>query len=290
MLLFLFFLLTVSIISLNTAIYTHNIPLNYTTILKNQHIIHPTYLKSIQSILLQRILYLHYHSSDSVLLHVHIPKVGGTALSIALSSECQCQNKLKETLTMKNICKQCPRIHDQLYSYSRLNGWIFGLHAPYGVIADKIIKKKYHEKHITPVSIILLREPFDRFISECIHLVKRNECFRDWSAVLHCTHPKRLSYRAKKSITSFVYDYALYNMSLLLHNRQTKMIGGLNSDFNMKFVFRFEVGSRWLRNDSAASIVDTRIRAENLLLYSPNVVCKSISIFICIYNMVRFDV
>lgn len=225
--------------------------------------------------LVQRLKNMHNNASTSVLLHVHIPKVGGTALSIALSTECNCVGN-KESMLMKKLCSDCPTVtghhgFTKKYSYSRLTGWTFGLHVPYGKMVARTTKHRYIQNGLYPVFIILLREPFDRFISEATHLVKKNECFRDWSSKMNCMYSSHLSYRKHKPIEAFVADYAKLNLTYLIQNRETKMIGGKSDDFNMGFRFRSAVGSRWIPDDTPASIAAVGEEAINVITKSSHV-------------------
>ena len=59
-----------------------------------------------------------------VLIHCHIPKAGGTALALALSTPCVCRNTSK---TINDMCScpavEGPRGHKSQVTWSRVSGW-----------------------------------------------------------------------------------------------------------------------------------------------------------------------
>ena len=71
----------------------------------------------------------------------------------------------------------------------------------------------------------------------------------------------------------YITTYSLLPMHYILHNRQTKYIGGKLSDFNFRrFLDRNEVGSIWVPNDTISSIRSTMYSAMNILAYYPSVI------------------
>ena len=74
------------------------------------------------------------------------------------------------------------------------------------------------------------------------------------------------------SLDDFILTYSSLPMHYVLHNRQTKYIGGLYSDFKRKFDGRKEVGSIWARNDTVISIRSTMENAMEILAYYPSLI------------------
>ena len=71
----------------------------------------------------------------------------------------------------------------------------------------------------------------------------------------------------------YVTTYSLLPMHYILHNRQTKYIGGKLSDFHFpRFLDRKEVGSIWLPKDTTSSIRSTMLSAMDILAHSPSVI------------------
>ena len=105
----------------------------------------------------RRLAHLQEHATSSVLVHVHVPKTGGTAVSIALSSNCSCS---LDSSGSKLHCSKCAQVFSRKkgenqsghtrgrsrrgseravqehfdYSVSRLTGWRCGVHAPLSVM------------------------------------------------------------------------------------------------------------------------------------------------------------
>ena len=123
----------------------------------------------------------------SIFVHEHIPKVGGTALALALSSECVCVARLDFP---QDTCQRCPRIYGKngfsfSYTVSRASGWIFGLHPPlarYFTLFNSQRKRTKVARHgLLPVYVVMLREPFARFVSEARNWVGHQQVGVDWS-------------------------------------------------------------------------------------------------------------
>lgn len=74
------------------------------------------------------------------------------------------------------------------------------------------------------------------------------------------------------SLDEFILTYSSLPMHYVLHNRQTKYIGGLYTDFKKKFDGRKEVGSIWIRNDTVDSIRYTMNNAIEILAYYPSLI------------------
>ena len=71
------------------------------------------------------------------------------------------------------------------------------------------------------------------------------------------------------TLDDYVLIYSSLPLSFVLHNRQTKYIGGRLEDFRKEFDARAEVGSIWLMNDTIDSIQRVEERAEDILRAHP---------------------
>ena len=125
---------------------------------------------------------LHALANRTILVHEHIPKVGGTALSYVLSSECTCEIKVR----VQTSCTQCPLVYgwngfSYQYSVSRATGWTFGMHAPFANLFDGLNQAQLAQNGLIPLYIVMLREPFARFVSEARTWVGRYQVAFDWS-------------------------------------------------------------------------------------------------------------
>ena len=125
---------------------------------------------------------LHALANRTILVHEHIPKVGGTALSFALSSECVCTPQTR----VQTSCTQCPVVHGLdgfsfNYSVSRATGWIFGMHPPLAKLFDEFSRAELPRHGLLPMYVVMLREPFARFISEGLHWAGKYQLAFDWS-------------------------------------------------------------------------------------------------------------
>ena len=80
-------------------------------------------------------------------------------------------------------------------------------------------------------------------------------------------------------------------MHFILHNRQTKMIGGELEDFRA-FDGRKEVGSSWIPEDTTESILRVERRAEEILAFHPSVIVGLFERFeqtLCVLEVVYGD-
>ena len=230
--------------------------------------------QTLSGLFLHRLRRLRSLSASSVLVHLHIPKTGGSALSLALTSNCVCN--MTATAKHSDLCVNCKLVQgpygSHVYSVSRFNGWKFGVHTPLHSLHKQSLKD-IGRCGLQPIHIIALREPFDRFLSESISWAKDKYFTIDWSAKTHKRYERVHSRRLKRAnINHTVYDYVSLPMHFIIHNRQTKMIGGSFWEFDSTFVSRERIGSVWKPNDSDASIARVKDRAKMILLTFSNYV------------------
>ena len=228
--------------------------------------------QALAGLFLHRLHRLRSLSSSSVLVHLHIPKTGGSALSLALTSDCVCN--MTATAKHSDLCVDCKTVQgpygSHVYSVSRFNGWKFGVHTPLHSLHRQSMRD-IGRYGLQPVHIIALREPFDRFLSESISWAKDKYYTIDWSAKTHKRFEKMHSRRLRRVNTNqTVYHYVSLPMHFIIHNRQTKMIGGSFWEFDSTFVSRERIGSVWKPNDSEASIARVKERAKVILLTFSN--------------------
>lgn len=182
---------------------------------------------------------------SSVFVHVHIPKAGGTALSLALTSACNCD---KKSHIIPNMCHSCPNSYSLSgdsypYSISRLTGWKCGPHASLSLLrfapCEDGVKNSLITRGFKPIYIIMLREPYDRFRSEVLNWCSiKGDCV-DWKAGIS----SNLTFRVLNKIgkgeeyneTALLESHVNLNKHMIIHNRQIKMIGGLKKDFDLNF-------------------------------------------------------
>lgn len=244
----------------------------------------------------QRIRLLHHQRTRLVSIHVHVPKAGGTALAYALASSCNCSQKHTLSKDTSNVCSDCRRVlvrHKTLpgwvrfpCTFSRVTGWPCGIaHAPLALlrILPYCTGQYTIEQRGKPVYIIMLRDPWKRFVSEWRTWGGYRLSTLDWSAVslppnknlsfpywnhsqiiLHPAIPKMPSMRAS------LEDMIALPESFILHNRYIKMIGGESSDFFFNFS-RETIGSRWVGRGDKAETDRIYARALFHLQRSPNV-------------------
>lgn len=144
----------------------------------------------------RRLLSLRTLANTSVLVLVHVPKVAGTALSLALAADCRCAHGRRRkrlasgaSFPLSLLCRNCPRVWGEdgfsfPSSVSRVSGWRFGVHPSFAKLHLALrngTNTRLGERGIVPVFLVPLREPFARFVSEAAHEVRRNEVGVDWS-------------------------------------------------------------------------------------------------------------
>ncbi len=237
---------------------------------------------------IERFRYLKSIISSSILVHMHIPKAGGTALALALSSNCDCKVvNISGNTESKPSCTNCDRVksekYDHIYTINRATGWKCGVHPPLSVMeylleddqsSISITKKGFH-----PVYIIMLREPFDRFISESLKWTDLRGHAVDWSMTVHKTPtPNKKLKKDNLSSISFppnveiLMQYAKQDdEKFILPNRQVKMIGGVMGNFDMTFkLSKRKNGSRWI--SSMNSTTESLLRAKLILANRKDVI------------------
>ena len=226
----------------------------------------------IKAFLFRRLQRLRTLARSSVLVHLHIPKTGGSALSLALTSNCVCN--MTSTAKHSDLCHHCKMVQGSygsyMYSVSRFNGWRFGVHTPLHAL-HRLSLREIGSRGLQPIFLIVLREPFERFLSESINWAKDKFFTIDWSAKTHRRFDTSVTRRLDGgSANSTVFQYASLPMHFIIHNRQVKMIGGTFWDFDPTFVSRERIGSVWKPNDSVTSIAQVKHRAKVILLTFSN--------------------
>ena len=261
----------------------------------------------------ERFKYLISQASKSVLVHVHVPKAGGTALSNALSTECQCtvDRQVVDGVSQPN-CKKCKtvsgdRIRTQ-YTLSRSTGWKLGVHPSYAAMRYVLTHSpnSFAKYGVIPVYIVMLRNPFERFISESLHWVKNTGQAIDWSIVnerngkryylsgvngtefetarTHTDHSNTTTH----SLPAYVMTYASLPSYLILHDRHAKMIGGSEYDYNAHFDPKHDLGSRWkprkgLTSSKLLNYARTALESHRDLLFGLH---ERFAEFMCVLEVV----
>lgn len=241
---------------------------------------------NITSFMARRLETLQRTASKSILVHMHIPKAGGTALSAALSSNCKClaERPVIDGVSQAN-CKNCKYVRNKglqiEYTISRSTGWKLGVHSPLSVMRWVLTRAQYDIRPygVNATYIVMLRDPFDRFISEAINWVGPKGQAVDWSVKVKKGEEVQyfkgvnLSHIDDAAVTNeilqlkYITQYASLPMSFICHNRQTKMIGGSVYDFNMNFDPKVTLGSRWAPNNMGKSNYISKVfsRAQRIL-------------------------
>lgn len=242
---------------------------------------------NITTLMVRRLEALQRTASKSILVHMHIPKAGGTALSAALSTNCKClaERPVVDGVSQAN-CKNCKYIRNKglqiEYTISRSTGWKLGVHSPLSVMRWVLTRTQYDIRPygVNATYIIMLRDPFDRFISEAINWVGSKGQAVDWSVKVrkddviryykgvNLTHISGTN--GSMNVTEqldYIQQYASLPMNFILHNRQTKMVGGSVHDFNMNFDPKTTIGSRWVPNNFGKSNYISKVfsRAQRIL-------------------------
>lgn len=225
-------------------------------------------------------------ASKSILVHMHIPKAGGTALSAALSSNCKClaERPVIDGVSQAN-CKNCKYVRSKglqiEYTISRSTGWKLGVHSPLSIMKWVLTRTQYDIRPygVNATYIVMLRDPFDRFISEAINWVGPKGQAVDWSVKVNkddeiryykgvnLSHIHDLATTNETQQLDYIAQYASLPMSFIYHNRQTKMIGGSVHDFNMNFDPKVTLGSRWVPNNMGKTNYISKVfsRAQRIL-------------------------
>jgi hypothetical protein len=186
------------------------------------------------------------------------------------------------------------------YTISRSTGWRLGVHSPYSVMRYALTLPKFNitQYNFVPVYIVMLRSPYDRFVSEATRWVDRPGQAVDWSIVNTKNGTKTyfsgmLSTALDQGNTTAAVQnnlklYASLPASFIFHNRQSKMIGGEPQDFNMYFDPEIHLGSRW-RPRRGARIDRVQEKAYRALSTHNNVLFglqERFAEFICILEIV----
>jgi len=244
----------------------------------------------------QRLKQLWEQRNRLISIHVHVPKAGGTALAYALASSCNCSAKNTLAKDSAHVCTDCRKVlmrHKSQPGWvrapctlSRVTGWPCGFaHAPLALLrlAPYCTGQHTVEQRGRPLFVVMLRDPWKRFVSEWSGWGGYRLNTLDWSAV-SLADPNISFPFFNSSLVTFRRDVARPKMEratleelvalpgdLMLHNRYTKMIGGGIDDFNFNFS-RSVAGSRWASPwDSSNDLEMQRARALHLLQRSVNV-------------------
>ena len=205
----------------------------------------------------QRLKQLWEQRNRLISIHVHVPKAGGTALAYALASSCNCSAKNTLAKDSAHVCTDCRKVlmrHKSQPGWvrapctlSRVTGWPCGFaHAPLALLrlAPYCTGQHTVEQRGRPLFVVMLRDPWKRFVSEWSGWGGYRLNTLDWSAV-SLADPNISFPFFNSSLVTFRRDVARPKMEratleelvalpgdLMLHNRYTKMIGGGIDDFN----------------------------------------------------------
>lgn len=224
-----------------------------------------------------RIKQLWQQRNRLVTIHVHAPKAGGTALAYALASSCNCTNKFLLAKDSANVCTDCRRVlirHRSLpgwirfpCTFSRVTGWPCSVaHAPLALLRllPECTPEHTIEMRGKPLFVIMLRDPWQRFVSEWKSWGGYRLNTLDWSAVALPHENVTFPFHNKSQVAfhpavvrrerALLEDLVSLPAEFILHNRYTKMIGGVASDFDFTFN-RTKIGSRWVGGAGDAPLV-----------------------------------
>lgn len=211
----------------------------------------------INKICTDRLEKLRLNAKKSILIHLHIPKAAGTAVSIALTSNCHCIT----TQSGPDHCTDCKQVYSsknkhRSYSMSRFSGWECGVHAPLSILRSCSTIKNLPSEGFIPVYIIFLRSPFQRFISETFY----------WNDY----HTPDWSYKMKKPYghgIELLNGYLSLPQNMMIQNRQIKMIGVGKANFNMIDYKDHIQGTRYQGGTSSKDRIDILNHSINYLSY-----------------------
>jgi hypothetical protein len=101
-----------------------------------------------------------------------------------------------------------------------------------------------------PLAIMMIRDPFDRYVSEILKWTDHKGKALDWSVdfqeINKQFEPFFLQHRVEDVNNRLLFMFAnLSDDDFILPNRQIKMIGGQREHFNMGFNTDKTYGSRW---------------------------------------------
>jgi hypothetical protein len=146
---------------------------------------------------------------------------------------------------------------------------------------------KFADKGVFPVFVIIIREPFNRFVSESVHWSGGNgQGAVDWCAPVKTN--------GKKDMKGYVQEIAELPSTMLIHNRQIRMIGGIEANFQMSFKPREGVlGSRWVPSQTQGGINGIFDRAKDAIsAKTPDVIIglhEKFAEFVCVLEVLYGD-
>lgn len=135
-----------------------------------------------------------------------------------------------------------------LHIYKYILGWQCGVHSPLSIMNTCSTIKKMKSEKYQIVYIIMLRSPFERFISETLYWNEYNA--PDWGGInisnelnnKNKNHPQQ----DMKNETQLIDNYLNLPSNIMIHNRMIKMIGGSTNDYDMNWKPKLNViTSRW---------------------------------------------